>query len=591
MKVNPRDPIVKFAILEAHNFVCFYTKERLNLLNCTIDHIIPQSFKNKSDIIFKYIKNYTGEFDVNNLDNLVPSSFDANTAKGDKEYDVNTVLHYIEQARSKVPKILKRIEQLKTYKNIERSLAIISNHVISSTNPREEISKLIEFINNERNSFEKKHFVSDDHFVLSLPSVSLDAHLPRSFKEQGCCLLMFRSLFVSDCMITLNHHQIVQQLFKGLNTKPRLGKRGFIPFINHHSPHIYYVQIGNNRFTLLENEVEELCQIVDKFSIVYINKFKALEKRYETLNFQKINPINFSINMLEMNRQLWSLLVQFSWEFDYAKGDTEWHIFSATNGTIVIYPKNTILSRFYPVHSETNLYSSFMRLDDSVCIIWEPIEQPGFKNMKAAWGAKDAYLWLTKKFIPYVIYHTEVVKKRKLLKKTISYAEFQKKFDINRYINFSSFNPFENSFETITNLSELNSLVGNLQVFFSSIQDIYISPIEAKKTYEALSLLILHTTLPNYAYNYIGEKLSCFETRSQSGILQFLKNKINTIDQRDYDENTLDLTCRCILEVLKHTVEQSYPAINQALLDELKSLLSPIWDRYTFENYLLRMSK
>ncbi|GED60813.1 hypothetical protein ABER61_24245 [Brevibacillus formosus] len=590
MKVNPRDPIVKFAILEAHNFVCFYTKERLNLLNCTIDHIIPQSFENKSDILLKYIKNYTGEFDINNLDNLVPSSFDANTAKGDKEYDVNTVLHYIEQAKSKVQKISKRIEQLKTYKNIERSLAIISNHVISSTNPREEISKLIEFINNERDSFEEKHFVSDDHFVLSLPSVSLDAYLPRSFKEQGCCLLMFRSLFLSDCMITLNHHQIIQQLFKGLNTKPQLGKRGFIPFINQYSPNIYYVQIGNNRFTLLENEVEELCQIVDEFSNVYINKFKSLEKQYETCNFNKINPINFSVNMFEMNRHLWNLLVQFSWEFDYAKGNTEWHIFNATNGTIVIYPNNTILSRFYPVHSENNVYSSFMHLDESVCIVWEPIEQPDLINMKTAWGAKEAYLWMTKKFIPYVIYYTEIVKKKKSFKRTITYAEFQNQFDINQYINFSSFAHFEHSLGTITNLSELNSLVGNLQVFFTSNQNIYISPIEAKKTYEALSLLVLHTLLPDYAYDYIGGKLSCDKIRTQSGILQFLKHKINTIDQHEYNEITIDLICRCILEVIRYTIRQPSLAINQAILDELKSLLFPIWKKYEVEKYIIRMA-
>jgi hypothetical protein len=589
MKVNPKDPIVKYAILEAHNFVCIYTGKKLNLLNCTIDHIIPQSFDNKPDILHKYIENYDGTFHINNLDNLVPATFDANVMKGGKQYDVNTVLFFMEQAKSKAPKILERIEKLRKHKDIERMLAIISSHIFTSANPKEEMSKLIEFTDNERGNFEERNYISDDQFMLSLSSVSIDAFLPRSSKEQGCCLLLFRSLFVSDCMITLNHTQIVQQLFKGLNTKPNLGKRGFIPFVNHFSPQIYYVQIGNNRFTLLENEIEELCEIVDKFSIIYIKKFKSLEQKYGTSNFRKINPNDFSVKMFDIPRHLWRMLVQFTWEFDYAKGETEWHIFSATNVTIVIYPENTILSRFYPVHSENYLFA-YMQPDDMVCVGWEPLSNLDARRGSRVWDANEAFQWMTTKFIPYVIYYYDYVKqKKKWYSNTPTFDEFLTQFDINRFIKSSYLETVEQEVNEVSDLSDLNRVVEKLQNFFTCSRNIHVSHDEAKKTYQALSLLIIHTTLPDYAYNYIGGKLSCSENRSQSGIYQFLKDKINNINQNEYDESTLDLACRCMLEVMKHIMDQPSPSINQALLNELKSLLFPIWEKYKLENYISRM--
>ncbi|MGG4195791.1 HNH endonuclease signature motif containing protein [Paenibacillus jamilae] len=585
MKVNPKDPIVKFAILEEHKFICFYEGERLNLFNCTIDHIIPESYENKPDVLLKYIENYDGEFDVNNLDNLVPAAFDANVSKGDKAYDVNTILHYIEQAKSKAPKILKRIEKLKKYKNIEKTLAIISNYIFTSDNPKEEISKVIEFLSNEREPFEKRRQVLDNHFVRSSSSVSIDAYLPSSFEKQGCCLLLFRSLFVSDCMITLDHMQIVQQLFKGLYTKSNFENRGFIAYKSPYSPNIYYVQIGNNRFTLLENEVQELCEIVDDFATLYIERYKSLEKQYGTVVFKEINPINFSVKMFEIKRGLWKKLIQFTWEFDYSKGNSEWHIFSATNGTIVVYPGNTILSRFFPTKSKDFTYESFMHSDDNVLVLWEPGSS---SSKEKVWDCKEAYYWLTQKFIPYVVYYHEILNKNLgWFEKIPTYEQFLDQFDINRYISFSNLKPPRKEMDEVSQLSELQDAVGRMQYFFYTPRNIYITQEEAKTTYEALALLILHTTLPDYAYGYIGGKLSCMN-RSQDGVYKFLKNKISNINQDEYNEMTIDLACRCMLEIMKYSSEL---LINKAILSELKNFLSPVWEKYSLESYIQRMKR
>lgn len=589
MIVNPKNPIVKYAILEAHKFFCFYTGNKLTLLNCTIDHVIPESYKNKPDILSKYVENYNGEFNVNNIDNLVPATFNANFSKGDKQYDLNTILHYLEQTKSKAPKILKRIEELKKYKNIEKMLATISNYISTSDDPKEEISKVIDFLANNRAPFEERRQILDTHFVRSLPTVSIDAYLPSSFKDPGCCLLLFRSLFVSDCMITLNHAQIIQQLFSGLYTESKFEKRGFILHEDLYSPNIYHVQIGNNRFALMKNEVQELCEIIDDFSIVYLERYKFLEKRYGTIEFKEINAANFSIKMFEIKRSLWKQLIQFTLEFDYSKGNTEWHIFNATNGTIVVYPEDEILSQFYPAQSESLFYKSYMHSDDNVLIFWKPSSSFYNKEDKV-WDCKKAYFWLTQKFIPYVIYYYNIFNKdRSWFIKGCTYEQFIKQFDINKYINSSNLKPIEKEIDEVSQISELKVAIDRMQYFFTCSKNIHVSQTEIKATYEALALLILYTTLPEYSYSYIGGKLSC-RNRTQDEIYKFLKIKINNKNQNDYNQDTIDMACRCMLEVIKNTPKNSELMINKAILNELKNLLVPIWNKYSLESYIQKIN-
>ncbi|MCU7891051.1 MAG: hypothetical protein KZQ78_05320 [Candidatus Thiodiazotropha sp. (ex Ustalcina ferruginea)] len=77
------------ALLEREEGKCFYTLQKINQENCVLDHIVPQS-----------------KGGDNSYRNIVAASFDANSAKGDKnaadfarELYRNGLLNLIERNR------------------------------------------------------------------------------------------------------------------------------------------------------------------------------------------------------------------------------------------------------------------------------------------------------------------------------------------------------------------------------------------------------------------------------------------------------------------------------------------------------------
>lgn len=105
--------IRKQSLWEVHNKRCFYCDEVLLLRDCEIDHIISQDLKKKPDERKRRL-NYCGlpqSFDIDSLMNQVPCHSICNKKKGSKRYSKNTVLHYIEQAKSKSQKV----KQLENY--------------------------------------------------------------------------------------------------------------------------------------------------------------------------------------------------------------------------------------------------------------------------------------------------------------------------------------------------------------------------------------------------------------------------------------------------------------------------------------------
>lgn len=156
MEVNPKDPIVRYAILEAHGFQCYYTEKSLNMFNATIDHIVPQSYEAKLDELNEYKKILGHDVDINHLYNLVPATWKINLLKSNKLYDLPHAIFLINRAKEKAPEIIKRIQELRDFKDFERYLVAISAYISSSNNPRKEFSKIVELLPEQFGPFEKK---------------------------------------------------------------------------------------------------------------------------------------------------------------------------------------------------------------------------------------------------------------------------------------------------------------------------------------------------------------------------------------------------------------------------------------------------
>ena len=96
-----------------------------------------------------------------------------------------------------------------------------------------------------------------------------------------------------------------------------------------------------------------------------------LLQEYLIFHIQKNN----GYKLLEIDLDLWNKLFEFSWEYDWDNGDSEWHIFNKNNLSIQIYNNKTnevgIHATLFPVKEKNRVtvywqegFSDLYRDDD-----------------------------------------------------------------------------------------------------------------------------------------------------------------------------------------------------------------------------------
>ncbi|MEC0211369.1 hypothetical protein P4H70_20730 [Paenibacillus ehimensis] len=593
MIVNPKDPIVRYAILEAHKGICYYSKNVLNMFNMTIDHIIPTSCKGELKEIEASMKKRNNDFEFNHLYNLVPATWDINNLKGD-QYDAEFAILLINKAKEKAKGILKRIDQLRKFKDFEKYLSMISSYLINSNDPKQEMLKFFDLLPDQFGPFEELKEVTDHTYFRSETSVKIMASLPQEFRQFGSCCFEFRSAFISDCMITLNHKQIIEQLFVGLNTAHNYEKRGFVDSKHYRLSNMYYIQLGNNRFLLNGNEVDELCKIIDDFGEVYISRFKAIEENWGTLSFNKFDPVTYSAKLVKIKRYLWKKMMDFSWEFDFQNGVSEWHIFNRRSSSIMIYRNHTVFADLEPEKADSYHDESYMNPDDTLWIVWKRYKNP-IPDADTSWSAEQTYSWLTEKFIPYVIYYYDYVKKKKSLFEITPKFEFFLKeefksehiiLDTGVAVNKRFINGY---FENIQNANDLLGEIYALQLFLNSSPKINISNEEIRNIFFGIRDILLNIEIPDYSCNYIGEKIAGLNKGmhfNQTDVIALIKSKLEHNDD-DVSLGYVEGLLKCYIEALKS--KSTLTSLKKPLIYELINLLKSIWNKYYLVNYIVRI--
>lgn len=414
--------------------------------------------------------------------------------------------------------------------------------------------------------------------TLKGPSVTLYAHLPVFPKLTGSCAFYFNKPSIEDCGITLNHDDILKQLFRGLRTKPEYGLRGFIVGKAYPERDEITVDLGNCRFSLSNSEVLELCEIVDRLAEEYLAALRICEGKFEIAAFSDVRMPD-GVPLVRINRQLWQKMIEFTNLHNMSNGDSDWHIFDASHGMIKIYTNRQTdrLNRGYHAflvpEQVRNGMKSFTRPDDEVYVVWKlPVAYLSTKEVSAlngrdVWDAISTYRWLINEFIPYVLYYFSNQRKKK------SFIEFSKELDIERDISLAQQDGYPSP-DTIEDVQALERLTSRMQMFFNGRArgSAEFSAEEIKELYESLNLALTHSKLIDGDLIYIRGHLP-FENRdSHSNVLELVANHIASITTADVVSNfQIDLALRC----LSTAIEDASSSLNRHEVKEIVSALRP----------------
>lgn len=114
MSTTKFSPLKRWAIWLGHDKRCCYCVEPMELSNVQIDHVIPESYSERAELV--NILSELGlppDFNLNSPANLVPVHNRCNLQKADLIYHPNSIRHYHEIARSKISAINAILEKFK----------------------------------------------------------------------------------------------------------------------------------------------------------------------------------------------------------------------------------------------------------------------------------------------------------------------------------------------------------------------------------------------------------------------------------------------------------------------------------------------
>lgn len=548
-KYNKKNDIVRAALFYEYEGKCFYSNEPLRYKEMHIDHIIPQGLTNEKIKGIISVLGLPEDFNINSLYNLVPCNPNVNEVKNKNTYPEAFLGHCIyDKTTKKVDKVKNRIEQLKIDKNIDKAIAKLVATAEGSIG-KEELERIYDSISNEKPYEESRriHKYSDSYsYCKSLSNVELTAYLPLYPNIQGSCLITFNTLRLRDCMITLNHEQILNRLFEGIKTDLESGMRKFIIQNFYNDKKDYFVDLGNVRIPLKRDEVVQFLDIIDDFYDIYIESVKEIYQVFDWSNFHRIDRNKNNLTLCKISKKLWFEIGEFCRKFDYQNGNTEWHIFDATGSMIKILDKETQNFRafIFPMIEESkyNIYST-----EDVSIIWtdeyfwdKKIE---YYKENEYWSPMVTYKWLIKNLIPKVIYEIEIRGAKKLFTPTKSFDSFKKEFD---HINYVSLIPNQ-EIET-----DLLAILQKLQTFFTGLPSVVLKTEDLNEFYKILKIIISYSDMNDSEVNYIKSKLQLqLKDESKENLLKAISSLVDKDEIISVSLYKVDLVFRCMIVTIR----------------------------------------
>ncbi|WP_299241750.1 hypothetical protein [uncultured Aquimarina sp.] len=445
MKTDINDSLLRQAIWESYKRICYYSKEPIKINEMELDHVIPKFLLKKpleKTKVFESL-NLPLDFDILDIKNIVPCTFEENRKKGTNILSNTTSI--LGDIKCKLKVIEKIYWKLKKEQENSRSLSYLSESVKSGELSPEESYN---FITNIKPIYDKSESYLDDffnaHFSSSTERVFLNGFLPRPNKKSASCCVSFKSIEIRGVMITLTEEKVIE-LTNLSHRKATLQKKTSSIDFPELKNTVFFNYNGVN-FFLDVHEINEFYDLLDRYKKkIEVHKQK-LDEYYGVGKF-KLSKSKNGYRLGKIKRRLWFLMLKFANEHDYDSGNTSWHMFDSNDTRLRVNSGRNINQKynegfhasFIPEQIENTDYFDFMSNDDQMWLVWNQSEPNSrnrdFKNysIKNVWNAEMSYQWIKEEFIPYIIWSYEVSKKDKILKYR-SYERYKSNFEIDKYI-------------------------------------------------------------------------------------------------------------------------------------------------------------
>lgn len=415
----------------------------------------------------------------------------------------------------------------------------------------------------------------DSHLTIENESVRIQVLLPNRRSHRVSAILSFSRVNLAGVSLAIDGKDLVHWLqwaghchdpVKGPYTLP-LG-----------DPGRFLLTTQKFQLSLDSKEFDDLDWCLGEAWTHYLDAIQGLEANWRCLRFGRLRDSSQHVHRLcSVTPSLWRLIMDYAREHDYAKGESEEHIFDASgNGVLKVFsPRATaFMDAGYHlilyVYHEGGICGSH---EPSMIIGWAPHH---LRELSSSWGprgmwdAEHAHNWLSAKLMPRVMrwYHGKCRKELSWISDPV------KKFTG----NFPIFDPGEHlvsyarlcvqQITEIDTLEALNNCLHSMQSHFS----IYGAPTNIETSLvQTVLRCVQHLAyrLPEQHHDYIRGNLQL----GPQSLVEGLATLLAGLTERWSNSTLLEMALRsliCCCETIANVSDD---------LKWLTQMQEPVWAR------------
>jgi hypothetical protein len=354
----------------------------------------------------------------------------------------------------------------------------------------------------------------------------------------------------------------------------------------------YFCDIGNCRIKISSSEANAICHAFDRFWDMYSHRVEAIEKAWQSTQFEILPGLDQDVPLLTIKRSLWAILLEFSHAHDVYSAEGSWAIFDSLPNWLRIYTRKRT-ERFDPgFHavikptSADNWRINFRTNDDEVLLLWKP---PGEWNLgrnneigpRYYWDAETTHNWLTQELIPYALFWKEKIASSlvptlaKRLLNERNFATFSKKLKLDDYM-WSRKSRDITDITKVVDVKTLENMASFLQRSYNGnhSDSVYLTVDDYRNLYKALHNVLSCTNFDGDegGSRYVLSKLDHLGAKSFDELIDAVR--LHSLNSSEPCNNAfhIDLTLRCLSVCLR----DFRSSLNNAEAREVAVLLAPV---------------
>lgn len=554
---DKNDKVVRFAILSEYDYADQYDENnRLSMNTLTIDHIIAESIS-ENKLEFDRVKkefDLDDDFNVNSLLNYLPTSFSFNNKKSDLFFSRYHMDLALKKAKAKAPKILSRIEYLRSERKTDKLVA----QLFETLKTDEDFEKIAKQLFERENTIKSEK--SESSYINMKKNVELKSFSPERNQYFGGFLIKFNIYDLSGMSITPNYDFLINSLFIRINypckdrsfVKGQLEKKGN-----------YFIGIGDACFNINEECLNDLCEITDDFFYWYTDRLIDIEKKKQTLN----------AILFDRNKYLFETINIYDWY------DIQNYIydFVAHNGEFNYFEYNPYSIKVWNGRDGNGLHLCVYSviLKNTVYLTWDE----NFLNEKNYWSYGKALNW----FYNILLVEVEAYKKLKTNTLRKGWLKSKKKkivSNIQYNSKKSNYNVYIDNSLTISNADFLEIIL-RLESFYLVSRDLLLNDDDLTMLFKAMILLISKLSHDDVSYLkgnlFFISRRNLYDTiKNNYDLIKAIENEIIEIE----NGNRLIYSLEFVFRNIKVCAEDCYKSLSSAEMKLILDELQPLIDYY-----------